>query len=371
MAEGSGGISAGEVHSIVSSAVNSVRNELIGEINSVRRELEREIDRLEREMKEVGQMIASEIRNQTSFLGGKIENQTVAVVGGVAANTIMLERTKSQLEADFEKTRTKLDLQTEATLQIEVGKKMADAMASNGKLMAFAKDIKNRFERSLEAFYLNRQLYNVNFKKIFEEYTNKLKTIGEHIFSVRDNDIGPAIEAAQVPLEEIHGLPVEVDLFRLKVRAENLDQALRILKDSRFDKVLHSINSLENKLDSQFGLKLTGVEAQLSSMAAVVLATESPISKDFLVGRDVQTIQNEQSINIGPSNPSLVALSSDRAQQLIANAKKRKETRELTPNEMGRLVKAAAGLAQRNLISKEAVTLFEDFIGSGNLKVVG
>ena len=183
MAEGSVGISAGEVHSIVSSAVNSVRNELIGEINSVRRELEREIDRLEREMKEVGQMIASEIRNQTSFLGGKIENQTVAVVGGVAANTIMLERTKSQLEADFEKTRTKLDLQTEATLQIEVGKKMADAMASNGKLMAFAKDIKNRFERSLEAFYLNRQLYNVNFKKIFEEYTNKLKTIGEHIFS--------------------------------------------------------------------------------------------------------------------------------------------------------------------------------------------
>ena len=370
MAEVSSGISAGEVQNIVNSAVSSVRSELIREINSVKRELESEINRLEKEMKEVGQMIASEIRNQTSFLGGKIENQTIAVVGGVAANTVMLERTKSQIEEDFVKTRTKLDLQTEATLQIEIGKKMADSMATHGKLMAFANDIKNRFERSLEGFYLNRQLYNVNFKKIFDEYSNKLKTIGEHIFSVRDNDIAPAIDAAQLPLEEIHGLPFEVDLFRLKVRAENLDQALQILKDSRFDKVLQSINSLENKLNTQFGLKSLGADPRQQNLAAVVLATESPISKDFLVGRDVQVVGDNQSINVSPGNSALAALSSVKAQQLISDVGRLKERRGLTPEEMGRLVTAAGSLAQRNLISKEAVTLFEDFISSGNLRVV-
>jgi hypothetical protein len=37
---------------------------------------------------------------------------------------------------------------------------------------------------------------------------------------------------------------------------------------------------------------------------------------------------------------------------------------------MGALFKAAASLAQKKLISEEGVALFEDFIGSGNLKIV-
>jgi len=376
MAEGPSGISAGEVHGIVNSAVSSLRSQLMGEINgvrneinSVRNELHKEIQRLENEMREVGQMIATAIQNQTAQLSGQIENQTIAVVGGVAATTVMLERTKLQIEDDFTKTRTKLDLQTESTLQIEVAKKMADSSATHGKLMAFARDIKNQFERSIESFYLNRQLYNVNFKKIFDEYTNKLRTIGEHIFFIRDNDISPAIKAAEAPLQEIHGLPMEVDLFRLKVRAENLDEVLQILKDSRFDKVLNSLDSLESVLEAQFGLG-AGNPSATETLSTVVLATTSPIATDLLVGREALPVSGGQSVNLNDANVELSVFESKKAQDYLFAAVANKEKRDPTPEEMGALLKAASNLARKKLISEEGVALFEDFIGSGNLKIV-
>lgn len=376
MAEGPSGISAGEVQGIVNSAVSSLRSQLMGEINgvrneinSVRNELYKEIQRLENEMREVGQMIATAIQNQTAQLSGQIENQTIAVVGGVAATTVMLERTKLQIEEDFTKTRTKLDLQTESTLQIEVAKKMADSSATHGKLMAFARDIKNQFERSIEFFYLNRQLYNVNFKKIFDEYTNKLRTIGEHIFFIRDNDISPAIKAAEAPHQEIHGLPMEVDLFRLKVRAENLDEVLQILKDSRFDKVLNSLDSLEGVLEAQFGLGV-GDPSSTETLRTVVLATTSPIATDLLVGREALPVSGGQSVNLNDANVELSVFESKKAQDYLFAAVANKEKRDPTPEEMGALLMAASNLARKKFISEEGVALFEDFIGSGNLKIV-
>lgn len=359
MAETSSGVSASYVQSVVSNAVSSLRSELQRDINAVRNELHKEIQRLEREMIQIGEMIVNEI-----------QKQTVAVVGGVAANTIMLERTKLQLEEDFTKTRTKLDLQTEVSLQIEVGKKIAESTSTHGKLMSFAKDIKNRFNRSIESFYLNRQLYNVNFKKIFDEYNFKLRTIGEHIFFVRDNDISPAIKAAEAPLQEIHGLPIEVDLYRLKVRSENLDEVLQILKASRFDKILNSVDSLEKSLDERFGIESGGHPISNTNLSTVVLATTSPIATDILVGRNANSVSDGQPVNLDAANNELSAFESKKAQDYVSSAVTKNEKRNPNPEEMGALLKAAANLAQKNLISEESVALFEDFISSGNLKIV-
>ncbi len=360
MAETSSGVSA----SYVDSAVNSVRNELTREINNVKSELRNEINRLEREMREVGDMIVNELRNQTERLGHHLETQTVAVVGGVAANTLMLERTKVQIEEDFTKTRTKLDLQTEASLQVEVGKKIADSASTHGKLMAFARDISERFNKSIEGFFLNRQLYNVNFKKIFDEYANKIRTIGSHIFEIRDQDIAPAIKAAETPLEEIHSLPIEVDLMRLKIRSQNLDETLKILKDSRFDQVLNSLNSLEETLEAQFNLRVNENRAD-ENLLSVVLATSSPISTDILVGQNAHPIGNMQSINLSINND--LAFIESGARQSLMNAVKVK--RSVTPEEISKMVQAAHNLVKKNFLSKEGAILFEDFIASDNLKI--
>jgi len=368
MAE-SAGVSQGYVDSRINSLQNQLDNQvrsLHNEIDHVKNELRSEINRLEREMKEVGDMIVRELRNQTESLGHHLQTQTVAVVGGVAANTVMLERTKSQIQDDFHQTRTKLDLQTEATLQVEVGKKIADTASTHGKLKAFAKDIGERFNKSIEGFYLNRQLYNVNFKKIFDEYTNKIRTIGSHIFEIRDQDITPAIKAAETPLEEIHGLPIEVDLMRLKIRSQNLDETLKILKESRFDQVLNSIDSLEKTLESQFNLECKEIIKD-EYLLSVVLATSSPISTDILVGQKAEIIDKSQSVNL-KNNIDTSFMESKFVRDSLLNFADKK--RALTTEEIARMLQAARNLVKKNLLSQEGVTLFEDFISSNNLKIV-
>jgi hypothetical protein len=283
----------------------------------------------------------------------------------------MLERTKLQIEEDFSKTRTKLELQTEASLQIEVGKKMSDSVSLHGKLMAFARDIRSRFERSLESFFMNRQLYNLNFKKIRDEYQNKIKTIGEHIFSIRDNDITPAVLAASSPLEEIHSLPMEVDLYRLKVRAEHLDETLQMLKQSRFDAVLESLDSLESNLSSQFAIDRPVASASDQRLAVVGLATMSSLSDDFLIGRDAMTISDKSLVNISGAEADLSVFESRAAIEKISAVVQGCNRRPPNEKEVAAFLSAADALLKKQLISEEAAGLFHDFLNSGKLTLAG
>lgn len=347
--------------------ISNVKSELHREIESARNEFRREIERLEQEMIEVGRMIVGEIRDQTSRLSGNIETQTVAVVGGVAANTVMLERTKKQIETDFDQTRTKLDLQTEASLQIEVGKKIADSVSTHGKLMAFASDINSRFQKSIEGVFLNRQLYSVNFNKIFDEYRNKIRTIGEHIFYIRDNDILPAVKAANASLEEIHGLPFEVDLLRLKVRAQSLDETLTMLKESRFDQILNSLDNLTESLNSQFALDVK--TDSTSDCSVVMMGVQSKLATDYLIGAEASPVGAKQAVNLSHHDSlyaELLGKSSKNVMEKLLSSAARVPSKE----ELDRLHIAVENLKQKNLISEENSLMVNEFLDSGNLKFV-
>jgi hypothetical protein len=355
--------------SYVDSAISSLRHEMHREIEATRSEFRREIQRLEKEMIEAGKMIVNEIREQTSKLSGNIESQTVALVGGVAANTIMLERTKNQIENDFDKTRTKLDLQTEASLQIEVGKKIAATVSTRGKLLAFASDINGRFQKSIEGIFLNRNLYSLNFNKISDEYRNKIKTIGQHIFYIRDNDIQPAVQAAHAPLEEIHGLPFEVDLMRLKVRAQSLDETLTMLKESRFDQVLHSLDYLEADLSSNYALALNKNSTPGTHCNVVMMGLQSKLATDYLLGAHASEVGAKHFVNLTHHDNSHSELfekkAKDLMQQLLVST-----SRSPKEEETIRLHSAVQSLKQKNLISEESALLVSEFLESGNLKLV-
>jgi vacuolar-type H+-ATPase subunit H len=361
-----------EIHSVrneLHREISNAKSELHREIESARNEFRREIERLEQEMIEVGRMIVGEIRDQTARLSGNIETQTVAVVGGVAATTVMLERTKNQIETDFDRTRTKLDLQTEASLQIEVGKKIADSVSTHGKLMAFASDINSRFQKSIEGIFLNRQLYSVNFNKIFDEYRNKIRTIGEHIFYIRDNDILPAVKAANASLEEIHGLPFEVDLLRLKVRAQSLDETLTMLKQSRFDQILNSLDNLTESLNSQFALDLKAGSSNGSDCSVVMMGVQSKLATDYLIGVEASPVNANQAVNLSRHDSIYSELlgknSKNLMEKLLASA-----SRIPAKGELDRLHAAVESLKKKNLISEENSLMVNEFIDSGNLKFV-
>jgi hypothetical protein len=357
----------GVSQSYVDNRISNLHSLVQTEIENSRREFRREVERLEREMIEVGKMIVGEIREQTSRLSGNLETQTVAVVGGVAANTVMLERTKNQIETDFDKTRVKLDLQTQATLHIEIGKKIAECVSTHGKLMAFATDVNSRFQKSIEGIFLNRQLYTVNFNKIFDEYRNKIRTIGEHIFYIRENDILPAVKAANTSLEEIHSLPFEVDLMRLKVRAQSLDETLTMLKESRFDQILNSLNDLNENLNSHFALDgLKGV-ISANDCQIVMMGIQSKLATNFLIGAKAFAVGSTQAVNLTYQDdvfPELLGSNGKRViGELLSSA-----TRAANEEEVARLHSATERLKSKGLISNESSSMLNDFLNSGNLK---
>ncbi|MBM3273131.1 hypothetical protein FJY94_07815 [Candidatus Kaiserbacteria bacterium] len=359
------GISDDELNSAIDSLrsemqseIKSVHSEMRDEIRDLQRWVESEVQRLEDEMREVGEMIVN-----------AINNQTVAVVGGVAATTTMLERTKQQIEEDFQATRGRIEVQTESTLQIEIGKKVAVATALKGKLEAFFQDIRTRYDRSLVSVGLNYELYNQNFQKIADDYQTKLHTIGEHIFRIKLEDIAPAVKAARVPYEDAHSLPIEMDLTRLSARSANLDDTLTLLKTSRLDEVTHSLDDLDQTINTYTHDGLACRQGD-DTLCVQGLAISSGNNLTVLSGHAALKVQGEQPVLLQVADDSLVAFHSKAAQQRITQQVHQHTYRAPKPDEVVRLGKAAESLAKQNLISTEALALFEDFLGSGKLSVL-
>jgi hypothetical protein len=358
MAETSSGVSQGYVDSQISSLRSEMRSEIHGvraEIRALQSYVEQEIARLEREMREIGEMIVK-----------AIDRQTTAVVGGVAATTLMIERTKQQIQTDFSETRQKLDLQTESTMQIEIGKKVAEAQSNKTKLENFVQDIKTRFEKSIESAAINRELYDLNFQKILDEFDNKIQTIGSHIFQIRHEDIAPAERAAQIAYQAAHNLPIEMDLHRLDIRSQNLDQSLSMLKSSRLDEVLHS----QARNDAQLQAFAGNFPAQAPQELVIeAIYTSSPLQQKLLAGLSAQPC-GTSAVDLQPLSAELQALSAAPTVQTVARNIPVAQAKVASSAEVVEMAKAARVLRSKGLISEDAATMFEDFIGSGQLKIV-
>lgn len=365
------GISASEVRSIVRSEISGLHREiqeLNGRVNWLQQYIDQEIRRLEEEMRDLAQMIVAAIDRQTHEVVDSLDRQTVAVVGGVAATTLMIERTKSQIETDFQHTRHRLELQTESTLQIEIGKKISDVSALRSKLGAFAQDVRTRYDKSLEAVAINRDLYDVNFKKILDEYENKIRTIGDHIIRIREEDIAPAEAAARVPYEAAHSLPMELDLERLDLRSQSLDQTLALLKSTRLDDVLGALDSVHAVLEAHdMGDEVPGKGVELRVEGLLV---HSSIQTQLVAGCEAQANAANGHPTLQVTDPSLAPYSSAAVAEQFKRQLGTKPQRPAAGAELVGLSKAAQALRQRGLISDESLTLLEDFLGAGKLMVV-
>ena len=365
MAEG--GISFAQLQS----AINSLESRLLGRIRDVDQKVERldskvarleswvqsEIDRLEREMREIGDKIV-----------GAINQQTAAIVGGVAANTVMIETLKGKVEDEFGRTIDKLDTQIESALQVEVVKKMADASSINSKLTAFVSDIRTRFDKSIFNAAANRELYNVNFRKITDEYENKIYTIGQHIFELRDQDIAAALEAARVPYELTHGLSIEMDMARLSARSQNLDETVGLLRQSRVDEVLSSMDDLENEL-ADYSLSCAPPAAGIE-LCVEAIVTHSPTASSLHAGMRAQQVSEGRGVHLIHESDLGVYSSVEGCERVVAELEKA-DLRAASEDELAAIAAAASDLAERNLISAEARDQVADFLRAGKLKVLG
>ena len=225
MSQSSGGISAGEARRIARE-----------EADQVRRHLEQKIEKLMDDIRRVGDQLKS-----------AIETQTAAIVAGVGLTTAAVASTKSEISDTRTQLSEKLTLQLRSELQLELGRKLNVARSASAKFKQFFQDIRSRFEKSVEGVFINRMEYDERFNQIFDEYENKIRTIGEHIFQIRD-EIRLVESSSSQSLETIYSLPMEVDLYRLEMRSEELDQTVNMLEVSRLQEIKRSLDELKSSI---------------------------------------------------------------------------------------------------------------------------
>lgn len=258
MTQSSGGISEGRARQIARE-----------EAYDVKRDLEKKIDKLMDDIRAVGNQLKS-----------AIETQTAAIIAGVGATTAAVVSTKSEISDTRTQLSEKLTLQLRSELQLELGRKLNVARSASAKFKQFFQDIRSRFEKSVEGVFINRMEYDERFNQIFDEYENKVRTIGEHIFQIRD-EIRLVESSSSQSLETIYSLPMEVDLYRLDMRSEELDQTVSMLEASRLQEIKSSLDELKGAiamLSYQKGIapeQRTGLEA--------LYVTSSTGNQDLLI----------------------------------------------------------------------------------------
>ena len=343
MSSSNQGIGRGEARGIAREEAESMARELRNEFNSRINDIMRDIDQMSRELQR------------------SIETQTAAIIASVGTTTAAVMSTKDEVE----QAKGQITLQLRSELQLELGRKLNVARSASSKFKQFFEDIKSRFDKSLQGVFINRNEYDVRFIQIFEEYEKKIRTIGEHIFQIRD-EIKLVEEASSESLETIHSLPLEVDLYRLKLRSEELDQTIQLLEASRLHEIKSSLGKLQQAAESLSFNNLNAIDDKIGIEALLIQSNNN--KSDLLMGADAQrspgtSVQLQSELLDNADN-----FLDENLQAILEHGLEQRQTRDLNSQEYQELQEAINTLSEDGIISPDDAAFAEAVINSKNIK---
>ena len=305
--------------------------------------------------------IMRDIDQMSRELQRSIETQTAAIIASVGTTTAAVISTKDEVE----QAKGQITLQLRSELQLELGRKLNVARSASSKFKQFFEDIKSRFDKSLQGVFINRNEYDVRFIQIFEEYEKKIRTIGEHIFQIRD-EIKLVEEASSESLETIHSLPLEVDLYRLKLLSEELDQTIQLLEASRLHEIKSSLSKLQLAADSLSFNNLNSSDDRIGIEALLVKSNNN--KSDLLMGADAQrspgaSVQLQSELLDNADN-----CLDENLQTILEHGLEQRQTRDLNNQEYQELQEAINTLSEDGIISPDDAAFAEAVINSKNIK---
>ncbi len=340
----SGGVSPSDL----SRAINDLERKLRNEFNSKINELMSEISSVARQLERA------------------IEIQTTAIIAGVGATTAAVVSTKSEISDTRTQLSEKLTLQLRSELQLELGRKLNVARSASAKFKQFFQDIRSRFEKSVEGVFINRMEYDERFNQIFDEYENKIRTIGEHIFQIRD-EIRLVESSSSQSLETIYSLPMEVDLYRLELRSEELDQTVNMLEASRLQEIKSSLDELKGAIATLSYQK--GIAADERTGLEALYVTSSTGDRDLLLAAKASRSPGG---SITVDNSLLESPDSDisgEVSQSVIEALSTRQQRPLNEEEYEELREAIRTLSEDGIISPDDAALASAVVESRKVSI--
>lgn len=344
MTQSGGGISAGEARRIAQEEVANLKRYVDNELNQ----------------------IMTDIRRVGDQLKSAIETQTAAIIAGVGATTAAVVSTKSEISDTRTELSEKLTLQLRSELQLELGRKLNVARSASAKFKQFFQDIRSRFEKSVEGVFINRMEYDERFNQIFDEYQNKIRTIGEHIFQIRD-EIRLVESSSSQSLETIYSLPMEVDLYRLEMRSEELDQTVNMLEASRLQEIKSSLDDLKGAIATLSYQR--GIASEESAGLEALYVTSSTGEQDLLLGAKASRSPGG---SITVDNSILESSDSDisgEITQTVIKALSTRQQRPLQEEEYEELREAIRTLSEDGIISPDDAALASAVVESRKVSI--
>jgi hypothetical protein len=390
MSQQSSGLSASEVRSMIRSEVGPLE----GQVSR----LDSRLNQLENEMANVERAIVNMAKNLGSQLGAlqqatreglnanashlerannRLANVEAVTRDGLARNEAVtrdgLEQTKVAtlgVKGEVALNTVSVERGTTTQLQMEFLRIHAEGQAAARRIAGFATEVDERFAKSLESVTLNRSLYDKHFESIHVEFDNKMRTIGEHIYRIYDEDFLPVVEnRLKVPRIEYQALPLAVDEERVNARSEQLDANLAEIRSETLEPLLALHADFEQTMKSRFALgKGVPDQERLLVPAAVAVGPDNKV--EVVVDASLRKKSNDAvRINLAKRG-RLPAIS----EQLSANGTARTlsqqlQWRALDAKELLQVAKAIGALQTEGLIDEEYATDLKSYLDTCGLRV--
>lgn len=379
---GEGGLSVGQVQSIVAGMLSPLEREL--------GQHARAISAMEDEMGRV----ADAMHGMTRELAGRLENlragqsemvhlqrstqeitldqfqranlQLVSIQAESVAGFTQVRGGLGEVSQDVRLVDGSVQQMSRAVVQMEVIRVLNEAREPVERVRTFTEEIDQRFAKAIENVHFVRSQYDQMLATAMGEYDNKLRAIGEHIFATYEQDFRAwAEEPLTTSPEAKLDLAMAVDERRIEARAEALEASLDEVGSARLDPLLNAHREFEHALASRFATKLDAEGDVAVPMAARVY--QDPSLRLDVLGQ----------VEVGAS-PEGFTLTATRDLSELGEALRGRATavgrgmslRKLSAQEISRVKEALAALSAAGTFDGEMLQGYFDYLDTFGLEVI-
>jgi hypothetical protein len=331
-------------------------------INRAADQLSRQIVQLEGSVNSGAKHVGDQIDDSNKLLGG--------VIAGVAATTLAVGQHKDATIAQFGETKAIVTKQTSAVVQMEMIRAYNEAVALRAKVDAFTEEIDERFDKAIEGVFINRILYDKHFQAIYSEYDNKIRTIGEHIFAIWEQDLLPAETAAKVPHSQYQNLAIEVDLERLARRSAQLDQDLEVIFESALGPRLDLDRAFERALSAKYGVDNPAPDGSRAAIAGIYLGGSGGRRRVIADALAEPARANGDGVSMRSAGAFTAFSEAAAASEVAERIGRAASKRAISDGELAQLREAIGRLVDRGLVPADLMPGIDAYLAKVSLQIL-
>ena len=253
-----------------------------------------------------------------------------------------------------------------AIVQMEVIRILNEAEDPVDRTRRFATEIDERFAKAIENVYIIHGQYDKLSEDIRGEYQRKLRAIGEHIYSVYEEDFHACAEVPMLrPPDESLDVPLLVEDAVLRARSDALDKNLEALGRDTLEPLLEAHHALEHELAGRFGIEAPRMPDQVAIPVAVAVV-QGADGREVLGCACASVLRTPNAggpgvhydlVSADAANATLRVL--DEQSKTLAKSLK---SRKLRPDEVTALEQSLATLAEAGLVDPELLPGYHDYL---------